>query len=102
KVTAPVPEPSSVAPLGAMVNSRSVLDPLPVYLSVPPLISRLLAALLELPIGLAVPPLARDGTCRVELTRSEAGVVVKLIPWAAAASTCAGLTQFPPRVVVPP
>jgi len=64
-VSAPVPEASSVAPLTPMVKRRSVVTVPPVYCSVPPLIIRFAAALVELPMLLTVPPSASVLTASV-------------------------------------
>ena len=62
---APVPDASTVAPLSPRVNKRSVLVAAPVYLSVPPLITKLAAALLDWPMLLATPPSAKLDTDNV-------------------------------------
>ena len=59
---APVPEASTVAPLSPKVNRRSVLVAEPVYLIVALLMTRLDAALLDWPMLLATPPLAKLAT----------------------------------------
>ena len=57
-VIAPEPEASSDPLLVPSVNWRSVLAPVPVYCSVPPLITRFAAAFVDWPMPLATPPLA--------------------------------------------
>ena len=64
-VNAPVPEASIAPPLAVIVNRRSVLVAAPVYFSMPPSKMRLPAALVEAPILLLVPPLARELTAKV-------------------------------------
>ena len=64
-VSAPVPDESMVAPLAPTVNNRSVVTAPPVYLNVPPLITKLVAALLDAPILLLEPPLASVLTDKV-------------------------------------
>ena len=59
KVNAPVPDESIVAPLVPIVNKRSVVTAAPVYLRVPPLMTKFVAALLEAPMPLFDPPVAR-------------------------------------------
>jgi len=67
-VSAPVPEASSVAvPAVPIVKRRSVDTVAPVYCNVPPLIIRLAAALVELPMLLTTPPSARVLTASVPL-----------------------------------
>ena len=58
KVIAPLPEASMVAPAGPIVKERSVLPPNPMYLSTPPSMTRLAAALGVAPRPLEFPPLA--------------------------------------------
>ena len=65
KVNAPVPDESIVAPLVPIVNKRSVVTAAPVYLSVPPLMTKFVAALLDAPILLLDPPLASVPTDKV-------------------------------------
>lgn len=57
-VNVPVPDASKVAPLAPTVNTRSVDVAAPVYCNVPPLITKLAAALVDCPIPLDAPPLA--------------------------------------------
>ena len=65
KVNAPVPDESIVAPFAPTVNKRSVVTAAPVYLSVPPLMTKFVAALLDAPILLLDPPLASVPTDKV-------------------------------------
>ena len=65
KVSAPVPDESIVAPLVPIVNKRSVVTAAPVYLSVPPLMTKFVAALLDAPMLLLDPPLASVPTDKV-------------------------------------
>ena len=60
----PVPEESIVAPFAPTVNKRLIETPVaePVYFNVPPSMTKLLAALEELPIPLLDPPFTRDET----------------------------------------
>ena len=62
KVSAPVPDESIVAPLAPTVNKRSVVTAAPVYLSVPPLMTKFVAALLDAPMLLFDEPFARVAT----------------------------------------
>ena len=62
---APVPDASIAPPLLVIVNKRSVLIAEPVYLSVPPSNTKLLAAFVEAPILLFEPPFARVATDKV-------------------------------------
>ena len=62
---APVPDASTVAPLLPMVNKRSVLVAGPVYFSVALLMTKLAAALVDWPMLLATPPLAKLDTDNV-------------------------------------
>ena len=62
---APVPDASTVAPLSPKVNKRSVLVAAPVYLSVALLMTKFAAALVDWPILLATPPLAKLATDKV-------------------------------------
>ena len=48
-----------------MVNKRSIVTEPPVYLSVPPLITKFAASLVDCPMPLAVPPLANEDAERV-------------------------------------
>ena len=61
-VKVPVPDESIVPPFAPMVNNRSVETAAPVYFKVPPLITKLEAALLDLPRPLATPPFASVDT----------------------------------------
>ncbi len=79
KSTAPLPEASSVPPLVPMVNKRSVLWAEPVYCSVPPLITRLAAALVEIPRPLAVPTLEAMPIPAVTPVPEERVIVVPLM-----------------------
>src|ERR1700751_5808060 len=65
KLIAPDPE-ASIVPLDVPIEkSRSVETAAPVYWRVPPLRTRFAAALVEAPILLLFPPLARELTDRV-------------------------------------
>lgn len=59
KLTAPDPEASIVPLLPPIEKRRSVLTVAPVYLKVPPSITRFVAALLEAPMLLLLPPAAK-------------------------------------------
>ena len=62
---APVPDASTVAPLSPKVNNRSVLVAAPVYFSVALLMTKLAAVLVDWPMLLATPPLAKLATDNV-------------------------------------
>ena len=64
-VSAPVPDESMVAPFAPTVNNRFVVTAPPVYLNVPPLITKLVATLLDAPILLLELPLASVLTDKV-------------------------------------
>ena len=65
RVSAPEPEASSVAPLVPTVKPRLLLTAVPVYCSVPPLMTRLAAAFVDWPMPLAAPPLASRPVLRM-------------------------------------
>ena len=66
KVNAPLlPEASIVPLLVPMVNNRSVDITAPVYCNVPPLITKLAASLVDAPMLLLDPPLAKVDTLKV-------------------------------------
>src|SRR3546814_8284652 len=63
KLIAPVPDEFSLLVAdGPSVNWRSVLPPVPIYCSVPPFNTRLLATEPDAPIELFDPPLSRQST----------------------------------------
>ena len=64
-VKAPLPDASIEPPLVPTVNNRSVLAALPVYFRVPPLITKLEAEFVDLPILLFDPPAANVDTDNV-------------------------------------
>ena len=65
KVKVPDPEESIPPPEDPMLTNLSVETAPPVYLRVPPLIMRLVAALVEAPIPLEAPPSAKVETLKV-------------------------------------